>query len=295
MLAPSQASAQQDPPPADEPPSSDEPSDEPDNRCDPDDPGDPDCRIYIVGAGGGGGSLGGVTFDWNGPGRLDYGVYDHGCKNIPDELGRLLRMNQPLIASVTPQAMQWDGALAAVRARIAADPAMTKAYEIASSLEARDEMALDLASSDISLDSPLALFNLAGALNRAGMANEALAVTARIRALGKPPVLPLEVNGAAALDYQEGYAEMLRGNLAAAKSRLSSVIGQEPFLNSAAHSLALIQSHEGAGGAARATYQAGRCVRRWTTCSTPRWARRRGWSSSGIRTRRRTSGPSSNR
>lgn len=264
LPTPAHAAIQQEPPASDEPP-----PEEPD--CDPDDPDDPDCEppaIRIIGAGGGGGSGSGVTFDWNGPGRLDYGIYDHGCKNIPDELGRLIRANQPLIASVMPQALQWDGALAAVRARIAAEPAMRAAYEAARDLDPKADMPLDLAATDVSLaqlfasvekspDNPMRLFNLAGALSREGMANEALAITARIRALGKLPDMPLDINDAAALDYQEGYAEMLRGNLAAAKSRFGSVIGQEPFLNSAAHSLALIQSHEGAGTAARATYQAG--------------------------------------
>jgi hypothetical protein len=86
--------------------------------------------------------------------------------------------------------------------------------------------------------------------------DEALAVLARIRALSRQPDPTLEVSGPAAMDYQEGYAEMLRGNLAAAKSKFQSTIGQKPFINAASHGLALIQAHEGSA-AARTTYRNG--------------------------------------
>jgi hypothetical protein len=112
------------------------------------------------------------------------------------------------------------------------------------------------ASVEESPEHPTRLFNLAGALNWNGMPNEALAVLARIRKLGKLPDPTLEVNASAALDYQEGYAEMLRGDLAAAKGKFGSTISQEPFLNAASHALALVQAQEG-NAAAQVTYRNG--------------------------------------
>ncbi len=238
--------------------------------CKPDDPDtadNPECNppIRVIGSGAGG-SGAAVTFNWNGPGRIDYGIYDHGCLDYADEFKRLVIANQGLIGSVTPQATSWDQALATMRARLD-EPLMRAVYDAAMDPESKSELTLAVADPDTSLvqllaavekapDHPTRLFNLAGALNRNGMPNEALAVLARIRELGKPPDPTLGVNPAAAMDYQEGYAEMLRGNLAVATTRFQSTIGQEPFLNAASHSLALIQAHQG-NGAAQETYRAG--------------------------------------
>jgi hypothetical protein len=241
-----------------------------DGVCDRDVPDDPDCEppyaiIQTGGAGAGGGGSA-ITFDWNGPGRMDFGVYDHGCLNDADEFRRLVNLNQGLIASVPAQAATWDQVLATMRARLD-EPLAKAAYDGAKETDDKSEVPLTLASPDAALaqlfaaveaapDHPTRLFNFAGALNRSGMPNEALAVLARIRALGKQPDPTLEVSGPAAMDYQEGYAEMLRGNLAAAKSKFQSTIGQEPFINAASHGLALIQAHEGSA-AARTTYRNG--------------------------------------
>jgi tetratricopeptide (TPR) repeat protein len=239
-----------------------------DDVCDPDVPNGPDCvsRIVTIGGSGGGGSSGSFTFNWNGPGRLDYGVYDHGCLNYMDEFRRLVNLNQGLIGSVPAQAASWEQAQATMRARLD-EPLMRAAYDTVKEAEDKAAIPLALSDSDASLaqlfaaveaapDNPTRLFNFAGALNRSGMPNEALAVLARIRALGKLPDPTLEVSGSAAMDYQEGYAEMLRGNLAAAKSKFQSTIGQEPFINAAAHGLALIQAQEGSAAAAT-TYRNG--------------------------------------
>lgn len=249
------------------PPVEDEPPPEEEPRCDPDEPDDPDCepRIHIIGAGGGAGGNA-FTFNWSGPGRMDYGVYDHGCLNYADEFRRLVNLNQGLIGSVQPRAASWDQALAAMRARLD-EPLMRAAYDAAKDADAKDDIPLALSDPDASLvqlfaavekapDHPTRLFNFAGALSRNGMPNEALAVLARIRELGKLPDPTLDINASAAMDYQEGYAEMLRGNLAAAKSKFQSTIAQEPFINAASHSLALIQAQEG-NSAAPITYRNG--------------------------------------
>lgn len=250
---------QQEPPPSDEPPE--------EAACDPDDPDDPDCepRIHIIGAGGGAGGTT-FTFNWNGPGRMDFGVYDHGCLNYADEFRRLVTLNQGLIGSVQPRNASWDQALAAIRARLD-EPLMRAAYDAARATDDKQDIPLALSDPDASLAQLLAavekspdhatrLFNLAGGLSRNGMPNEALAVLARIRALGKLPDPTLDIKPSAAMDYQEGYAEMLRGNLAAAKAKFQSTIGQEPFINAASHALALVQAHEG-NAAAQNTYRDG--------------------------------------
>jgi len=239
---------------------------ESDEICDPDVPDDPNCntRISIIGTGGGGG--GAITFDWNGPGRMDFGVYDHGCLDYADEFQRLVNLNRGLIGSVQPRAATWDQALSAVRGRLD-EPLMRAFYDAARDTGSKSVIPLVLSDPDVTLaqlfasvekapEHPTRLFNLAGALNQNGMPNEALAVLARIRELGKLPDPTLDVNASAAMDYQEGYAEMLRGNLTAAKAKFGSTIAQEPFLNAASHGLALVQAQEGSG-AAETTYRNG--------------------------------------
>jgi hypothetical protein len=234
-LAPTLAASQDEPAPRAAP----DPAPPPprDGTCDNDLAGDPDCLIHIIaGAGSAGGA---VSFNWNGPGRIDYGVYDTGCLDYEREFRQLVGANKGLIGSVAPQATSWEQTLERVRAGVA-DPFLGAL----------------LADVEQAPDDPMKLFNFAGALNRYGMVNEALAVTARIRALGPAPAQPLEINAAAALDYQEGYALMLLGNLVAAKSKFGSTIASEPFLNQASHALALIQAQEG-NPAASTTYRDG--------------------------------------
>lgn len=243
---PGVAFAQQDAPPEEADP------------CNPDDPDDPDCirsNIHIIGAGGGG--AGGFTFNWNGPGRLDYGVYDHGCINYEDEFRRLVIANQSLIGSVAPRTVAWSEMLATLEARVAQLGDVGVASETPLVL-AEPEVALAqlFAAVKRAPDDGGLLFNFAALLSRSGLPNEALAVIERIRRLPAPPTLPLGVNSTAAIDYQTGYAEMLRGNLAAAKASLQGVIGREPFINEASHALALIQAHEGSS-AAQQTYIGG--------------------------------------
>ncbi len=210
-------------------------------------------RVWIIGAGGPSGSA--ITFNWNGPGRLDYGVYDHGCMNYSDEFRYLVNANPSLIGSVAPQAVTWETALATVRARVEKTGLDTKDAGAPLALaEPEAALAQLFAGVEQSPDDPERLFNLAGALSQNGLANEALAALARIRELGKLPALPLGVDALAALDYQAGYAEMLRGNLAAAKSKFQATIGRDPFINEAAHGLALIQAHEGNAAQGRQTY-----------------------------------------
>lgn len=260
-LSPFAAAAQDEPAP--EPP-------ERDGTCDPDVPDDPDCKppftIIATGGGGGGGGSSPISFDWDGPDRLDFGVYDHGCLNYVQEFQRLVAINQGLIGSVPSQAATWDQALTTMRARLD-EPLMRAAYDTVKDAEDKAEVPLAVSDSDASLaqlfaaveetpDNPTRLFNFAGALNRSSMPNEALAVLARIRALSKLPDPTLDVSGSAAMDYQEGYAEMLRGNLTVAKSKFQSTIGQEPFINAASHSLALVQAHEGSAAALN-TYRSG--------------------------------------
>lgn len=197
---------------------------------------------------------------------MDFGVYDHGCLDYADEFQRLVGLNRGLVGSVPSRAVTWDQALAAVRGRLD-EPLMRAFYEAARDNGGKSVIPLVMSDPDVGLaqlfasvekspEHPTRLFNLAGALNQNGMPNEALAVLAHIRGLGKLPDPTLGVKASAAMDYQEGYAEMLRGNLAAAKAKFGSTIAQEPFLNAASHSLALVQAQEGSG-AAQVTYRNG--------------------------------------
>lgn len=250
VLLATDATAQQQPP-DEEPPAEEEAA------CNPDDPDSTDCvepKIHIIGAGGG---SGGITFNWNGPGRLDYGVYDHGCINYEDEFRRLVAANRGLIGSVAPQSVSWETMLATAQARVA-DVDMSSINPETPLVIAEPEIALAqfFAAVQKTPDDAGLLFNFAASLSRSGLPNEALAVIERIRSLPAPPVLPLGVDSQAALDYQAGYAEMLRGNLPAAKASFQLTIGREPFLNEAAQALALAQAHEGSGSAQQ-TYLAG--------------------------------------
>ena len=170
--------------------------------------------------------------------------------------------------------MGWQQTLDNLRARLS-DPKIQAGYETGNKL-ATEKTAADVgvpatlalgepeaalgqlyAAVEKSPDNAGTLFNLAAALSINGLANESLAVIARIHSLNRTPALPLGVNADAALDYQEGYAEMLRGNLAAAKTGFQKAMGQEPFINEAAHGLALIQAHEGNAAQGKHTYLGG--------------------------------------
>jgi tetratricopeptide (TPR) repeat protein len=249
-------------------------------RCDPDDPDSekrPECqppRILGIGGGGAGGNR--VTFNWNGPGRIDFGIYDHGCLDYGMEFEHLLSANRSLVASVTPRDLTWEAALTAARA-VLGDPAAKAAYEsvlelakhpaygsyqpatAASVIAGEPDAVLTtlLAAVERKPDDANALFSFASALAQRGLANEAAAALARLRTLTPGVSMPLGVDAPAALDHLTGYTDMLRGRLGEARSKFSAAIAREPFLYESAHSLALLQAHEGNGAAAKRTYLAG--------------------------------------
>lgn len=269
--------AAQDQPPLEERPcvaaAPDEPTDEDEGDEADDTPSD--CRILVTGSGGGGGAGGPVSFEWNGPGRLDYGIYDHGCLDYGDEFRELVSNNKGLIGSVPPQSMSWSETLEGLRTLFSSDPKFRTGLKTGADLAAEKHDAGVGVAATFALGEPEAalaqlyaavekspddagtLFNFAAALSINRLPNESLAAIAHIRSLGKLPTLPLGVNADAALDYQEGYAQMLRGDLAAAKSGFQKAMGQEPFINEAAHGLALIQAHEGNAAQGKRTYLGG--------------------------------------
>ncbi len=265
--------AAQDQPPLEERPCV---AKDPDQPADADDADDTpsDCRILVSGSGGGGAG-GAASFDWDGPGRLDFGIYDHGCLNYGNEFSELVGKNKGLIGSVPPQGMDWPETLDSLRARLSSDPKLRAGHKTGIDLAAEKHdadagvaatfamgepeaaLAQLFAAVEKSPDDAGTLFNFASALSINRLPNESLAVIAHIRSLGKLPALPLGVDANAALDYQEGYAQMLRGNLAAAKAGFGKAMGQEPFINEAAHGLALIQAHEGNAAQGKRTYLGG--------------------------------------
>ena len=72
----------------------------------------------------------------------------------------------------------------------------------------------------------------------------------------RKPILASGVDATAAIAYLTGYAQMLRGELAPAKSQFSAAIGRDRFINEAVQALALIQAHEGNGQQGKETYLA---------------------------------------
>jgi tetratricopeptide (TPR) repeat protein len=212
-------------------------------------------------------------FDWDGPDRVDFGVYDQGCLPIEDELRALVSAGKPFIGSVAPQAADWQFTLDKVRGLLA-DPVAKARYDSANEIASPERPDLYSTAAAASLmtgdpygalvqlyagvekspDDPELLFNFAASLGQVGLANESLAVLARLDSLGKKPALAAGVDADAALSYLKGYNEMLLGRLGPAKSHFSRSMGLDPFLNEAGHALALVQAHEGAGTQAKKTY-----------------------------------------
>lgn len=214
-----------------------------------------------------------AEFDWDGPDRVDFGVYDQGCHPIEDELRELVSAGKPFIGSIAPEAASWQSSLDKVRGMLA-DPVAKGKYDSANELGSSERPDVYSSTAAASLltgdpyaalvqlfagveqapDDPDLLFNFAASLGQVGLANESLAVLARLESLGKKPALAAGVNPDAAVSYLKGYNEMLLGRLGPAKSLFSRSMSLDPFLNEAGHALALVQAHEGAGTLAKKTY-----------------------------------------
>ena len=195
-----------------------------------------------------------------GPGRLDYGIYDHGCLDYGYEFGELVSNNKGLVGYLSRRRISAGRRHSTNCVRDCRSRNLQAGYETGRKLatgkvtadtgvpatlalgEPEAALAQLFAAVEKSPDDAGTLFNLAAALSIDRLPNESLAAIAHIRSLGKLPALPLGVDAAAALDYQEGYARMLRGDLGAAKSGFQKAMAQEPFINESAHGLALVQA-----------------------------------------------------
>src|SRR5688572_30359690 len=231
-------------------------------------------RIFGTGGGGSGSSL--VSFNWNGPTRAAYGVYDHGCLAWEDEFNELVSNGRSLVGGVAPSARTWQATLAAARS-VLADAQAKVAYAdvkqfasvarpdlfsagAATSLQvgaSKAALAQLLAGIEAAPADPDLLFNFAASLAQQDMPNESLAAIQQLRGLGKLPELPDSIDAQAALSYLTGYNEMRLGRLAAAKANFSRAITSGPFLNEAKHALALVLAHEGNTAQAKQTYRDG--------------------------------------
>jgi tetratricopeptide (TPR) repeat protein len=234
----------------------------------------PETGTVSVIPGGPGGGSGPVDFDWDGPGRTDFGIYDHNCLHYEDELRSLVGAGTPFIGSVQPAAADWSSALARVRALLE-DPEARRAYEaagqfaspqspdhytagaVASLLNGDPVAALAqlYAGVEKSPDNPDLLFNFAGTLAQAGFANESLAVIARLESGGAGLEMAAGANPDAAVSYLKGFNEMLLGRLDEAAAHFGNAKRLDPFINEAGQALALVQAHQGSGGQARITYR----------------------------------------
>ncbi|HEY7739557.1 MAG TPA: hypothetical protein VIB01_02975 [Steroidobacteraceae bacterium] len=229
--------------------------------------------VSVIPGGPGGGS-GPVDFDWDGPGRADFGIYDHNCLRYEDEFRSFVGAGAPFIGSVQPAATDWPSALARVRAMLD-DPQARKAYEaagqfaspqlpdhytagaVASLLNGDPVAALAqlYAGVEKSPDNPDLLFNFAGTLAQAGFANESLAVIARLESRGAVLEMAAGANPDAAVSYLKGFNEMLLGRLGEAATHFGNAKQLDPFLNEAGQALALVQAHQGSGSQAKITYR----------------------------------------
>lgn len=231
-------------------------------------------RVFGAGAGGSGSSL--VSFNWNGPTKAAYGIYDHGCLAWEDEFNELLSNGRSLVGGLTPSAKTWQATLATAR-NVLGDAQAKAAYDdvkqfasiarpdlfsagAATSLQlgaSKAALAQLLAGVEVAPSDPDILFNFAASLAQQNLPNESLAAIQQLRGLGKLPALPDNIDPEAALSYLTGYNEMRLGRLAAAKANFSRAIGKGPFLNEAKHALALVLAHEGNTAQAKQTYRDG--------------------------------------
>ena len=229
--------------------------------------------------GGGPGSAGpdpGDAFDWNGPDVFRYGVYDHGCLEPEDEYGELRRTADGFVGSVHPRPVTYATTMETLRKLLRNENARAQ-YDAANAFASKEHPKLFtagavtrvmqgdpagaiahlLAGIDAAPDDPDVLFNLASVLGEIGMPNESLAVLARLKETGRAPAMAMGLKAGAAVSYLEGYDDMLLGNLAAAKAKLQTTIGNQPLLNEARRVLSLIQAHEGAAAEGKKTYIGG--------------------------------------
>jgi hypothetical protein len=211
----------------------------------------------------------GDSFDWDGPDKMEYGIYDHGCRVVEEEYDELLRDNAGLVGSVRPRTVTYTSALAAARL-VLQNPAAKSQYQEAAKRGSKQypkvflasatsrvlngdslgAMAQMLAGIDESPNNPTLEFNLASILANVNMPNESMAVLEHMKSLGKKPEMAMGINPDVATNYVTGYNEMLRGKLAEASAKLRSVIGADPFLNEASHALALVTAKQGGNGKA---------------------------------------------
>jgi len=232
--------------------------------------------IRIVGAGGGGSSSGFVSFNWNGPTKAAYGIYDHGCLAWKDEFDEFVSNGQGLVSGLTPSARSWQATLATARNALTDAQAKAAYADVkqfasvarpdlfsagaATSLqlgEPKAALAQLLAGIEATPTDPDLLFNFAASLAQQSLPNESLAAIQQLRGLGKLPALPDSIDPEAALSYLTGYNEMRLGRLGAAKANFSRAISKGPFLNEAKHALALVLAHEGNTAQAKQTYKDG--------------------------------------
>ena len=56
-----------------------------------------------------------MSFNWNGPTKAAYGIYDHGCLAWEDEFNELVSNGRSLVGGLTPSAKTWQATLATAR------------------------------------------------------------------------------------------------------------------------------------------------------------------------------------
>ena len=211
----------------------------------------------------------GDSFDWDGPDRMEYGIYDHDCRQLNEEYDELVDSNKQLVGSIKPRAVTYEAALNAARLVLKNPEAKTQ-FDFAEKYGTKENpkvylatattMLLDgdafgalaqiLAGVDAAPTNPTLQFNLASLLAEINMPNESLAVLKHMEATAKKPEMAAGLQPGATMDYLNGYNQMLLGKVSEASAKFKSVIAAEPFLNEASHCLALITAKQGGNGKA---------------------------------------------
>jgi hypothetical protein len=210
--------------------------------------------LYIVGRPG-------EEIDWDGPDIVTRSILDYPCFDVDAELGKFEIATKGIASKFPAARVSYDQAMAAVRKLFASGDANT----VITQLRARGrtpDAAQDLerlgvvaaAASRPSLlfatvfarheadpTDPSTLFSFAGALTSAGMPNEAIAILDKIAASGMQPDVAFGFDAAAAMDYLRGYAFLMTGRLAEARTLLSRAYAADKTLTDASYALAITE------------------------------------------------------
>jgi tetratricopeptide (TPR) repeat protein len=203
--------------------------------------------------------------DWDGPDTVVRSPLDFLCFDVDVELEKF-RMTTAGIASGIPAAsLTYQKALSGVQGLFASGEAAkglaalrsgasnagrSEALERVGALAAIQgdlsyALATLLARHEAAPNDPTILFSFAGALESAGMPNEAIAMLDKIASIGKKPDVAFGFQPEAALDYLRGYGLLMTGQLSESQALLGRAFATDPMLTDASYALAIAEQAQG--------------------------------------------------